>query len=582
VTPESRLLGENRPARLILYGGIAAGFFAAVALVAQTLVLASIVDRVFLGGQTRQPLVPLFAVMMALLLARSACLLAAEVLGQRAGSRVKARLRSMLAAKLLVLGPGFTAGERSGELVNLLGSTLESVDAYVTGFLPARALAVATPLFVLGVVLLLDPPTTLVYLVAGPFLILLLGLIGRRTADATERRFHELNWLSAHFLDMLQGLPTLKLFGRSREQATNIEEISRRHASTTMEVLRTAFQTSFTQELAATAATALVALEVSLRLMDGRLAFANALAVLLLTPEFFLPLRNLSLRYHAGTAGRAAAARVYELIDRTGGAAAAAGATIPTGDVAFEDVTFRYGDGREAALRDLSLVLREGQTLAVVGATGAGKSTAARLLLRFAEPDIGRITVGGRQLSEMDARAWRTRVAWVPQRPYLFNGSVADNLRLAKPHATDSELVDAARAANAHEFIAALPQGYATLLGEQGARLSGGQQQRIAIARAYLKDAPILILDEASASLDAAGEAAVIEALARLMSGRTVFVIAHRLELAAAADEVAVMEAGTVVEAGPPDLLAGAAGPYAQLLRAYGGVGVARRREVGA
>ena len=234
--------------------------------------------------------------MLALLSLRGACIWIGDVLAQRGSSRIKARLRERLTGRLLTLGPAYTQGERSGELVNTVVEGVEALDDYFTQFLPARFLAGLVPAFVLLVVLFLDPWTTLVLLVAGPFLILLLALIGGRTQDITERRFRELSWLSAHFLDMLQGLPTLKLFGRSREQAANIESISRHYGDTTMEVLRTAFQTSLVMEWAATAATALVALEVSLRLMNGMLPFERALAVLLLTPEFFLPLRQMALK----------------------------------------------------------------------------------------------------------------------------------------------------------------------------------------------------------------------------------------------------------------------------------------------
>ena len=247
---------------------------------------------------------------------RAALLGGNEWLAQRAANRLKGGLRTRFTAHLVALGPAFTSGERSGELVNSALGGIEALDGYVAQFIPARALAALVPALVFLVILWIDPLTTLVLLFAGPVVVLLMALIGGRTRELTERRFADMRWMSAHFLDMLQGLPTLKAFGRSREQATTIAAISKRFGSATMEVLTTAFQTSLVMEWAATAATALVALEVSLRLMADALAFERALAVLLLTPEFFLPLRQLALAYHAGAAGKTAAARIFAVLDQ--------------------------------------------------------------------------------------------------------------------------------------------------------------------------------------------------------------------------------------------------------------------------
>jgi ABC-type transport system involved in cytochrome bd biosynthesis fused ATPase/permease subunit len=396
--------------------------------------------------------------------------------------------------------------------------------------------------------------------------------------------------MGAFYLDILQGLPTLKLFGRSREQAANIEAISRRFGETTLKVLATAFQSSLMMEWAATAATAMVALEVSLRLVGGSITYGPALAVLLLTPEFFLPLRQLAIKYHAGAAGKAAGERIFAILDEPAALAQAQRATalwvaatsttaaaVPlSAGIRFEHVTYDYPVHGEAAprapaLRDGSFVLPEGKTTALVGASGAGKTTVANLLLQFLHPTSGRILAGGVDLAGVDPALWRRQVASVPQRPHLFSGTAAENIGLGKPGASLDEIVAAAKAAHAHEFLAALPQGYATPLGEHGARLSGGQRQRVAIARAFLKDAPLLILDEASAGLDAESEAHIADALRRLMAGRTVVVIAHRLHLATAADQVIVLEGGRVAAVGPHAALLAHDGTYRRLVAAYAG-----------
>jgi ABC-type multidrug transport system fused ATPase/permease subunit len=344
-------------------------------------------------------------------------------------------------------------------------------------------------------------------------------------------------------------------------------------------------------EWAATAATAMVALEVSLRVTSGGLQFDRALAVLLLTPEFFLPLRQLAIKYHIGATGKAAAERIFAILDlpaQRQSARASEGQhdltttlshnlttsrshdlTTSPAEIRFEDVSVAYQQGERPALQAFSLVLPRGQTVALVGPTGAGKTTVANVLLRFVEPDAGQVLVDGQPLDRIDRAAWRRQVAWVPQLPHLFHGTAADNIRLARPEASLDDVIAAAQAAHAHEFIQALPQGYATPLGEQGARLSGGQRQRLAIARAFLKDAPLLILDEATASLDAASDALIRDALARLMAGRTVLVIAHRLELAYTADQVVVMAAGRAAESGAHRDLLARDGLYRQLVASY-------------
>lgn len=576
---EKRILQQSQTGRRRLLGAVLAASLAAVLLIIQLILLSQVVNRVFLAGSGLADIWPWLGVLLLLALLRAGAIGAGDILAQQAASRVKSHLRQQLTGHLFRLGPLYTRAEHSGELANTLVTGVEALDEYISQYLPARSLAGIVPVLVFVVVLALDPWTSLVLLFAGPMLILLLVLIGGRAKALTERRFAEMSWMSAFFLDMIQGLPTLKMYGRSREQAAQIGEISRQFGSTTMDVLRTAFQTSLVMEWAATAAVAMVALEVSLRLMNGLLPFDRALAVLLLTPEFFMPLRQMALKYHAGTAGKAAAERIFELLDTPEPAvhpAATANnghlaAVPPRFDIGFDAVDYTYDGRQRPALSGFSLTVLHGQTVALVGATGAGKTTVSSLLLGFIEPNTGRITIGGTALSAIDHRTWRTQVAWVPQQPHLFHGTVAENIRLAHPDAGPADVVAAAEAAHAHEFIQALPQGYDTVIGERGARLSGGQQQRLAIARAFLKDAPVLILDEATAHLDADSERLVRAALARLARGRTVLVIAHRLHMAYQADQIVVLEHGRAVEQGKHQELLNRNGPYRQLVASYQG-----------
>src|SRR6478736_5390494 len=332
-SPGDRLLRSAPGARGLLGLGIASGFLAAAIVVGQAWLTSIVVAGVFLGGGSLATVATPLAAIAVLAVVRAGFLLAADGLAQRASASIKGTLRADLTAQLFALGPAWTGRERSGELSSMLTDGLASIDAYVTSFQPARALAAAVPLLVLAVVLVLDPPTTLVLLFTGPILVLLLGFIGGRARVITEQRFAEVRWLSAFFLDMLGGLATLKMFGRSREQVDTIRDISRRYGDTTMEVLRTAFQTSLVLEWGGAVAVALVAVEISLRLMSGAIAFDRALAVLIIVPEFFLPLRTLATRYHTGAAGRAVAERITAILDEPlpahGRSTGAAGAPAP-------------------------------------------------------------------------------------------------------------------------------------------------------------------------------------------------------------------------------------------------------------
>jgi ATP-binding cassette subfamily C protein CydD len=571
---------------------VLAGVGAAVALLVQLASVAIVVADVFLAGGTLEEQLPLLGLAFLLLAVRALLVVGRELAVRHAAARLVGELREELTDQLLRLGPAWLDDERSGELGGVLMGGLETLEEYVASYLPARWLAMVVPLLVLLVVLLLDPPSVAVLLFTGPLLLLLLIVIGGRTQEVTERRFLEMRTLSAFFLDILRGLPTLRMFGRSREQVENLRRISARYGDATMDVLRTAFQTSLVLEWGATIAIALIAVEVGLRLLQDGIAFDRALAVLLITPEFFLPLRVLAVRFHLGTAGKAAMARVFEILDEpavmapvpqalAAGRPAEPAAVLPREsrtarspepallrppEIRFEAVTFRYPTRSAPALEAVSFRMPAGRSVALVGASGAGKSTAASLLLRFMDPSEGCITADGRRLTELSPGAWRASLAWVPQRPHLFAGSVAENIRLARPEADDDAVARAARSANAADFIERLPAGYETPVGEAGARLSGGQRQRIAIARAFLRDAPVLVLDEPTSYQDEASEAAIADALARLSHGRTVLVIAHRLRLAEEADQVVVLAMGRVVESGAPADLLAQGGAYTRLV----------------
>jgi ATP-binding cassette, subfamily C, bacterial CydD len=518
-------------------------------------VLSGVVDEVFVHGATSTVVRSRVTVLLALVATRAVLSGAAEGFGETAAASLVRTLRGRVTDSLFEAGPVAVRGERAGELVRLAGDGVESVGPWLARFRPARVMAAALPPVVAAIVLVLDPWSVLVLVVAGPVLMVLLTLIGRRVRDATARRERELAWTSAHFLDVLRGLPTLRMFGRANEHASVIEAVGRRNADTTMDILRTAFQTTLVLEWGATAATALVAIEVSVRLMSGEVAFAHALAVLLLTPEFFVPLRRLSAEYHTGPAGVAAAGRIFQVLDRPQAARPVAATRAPErATIRFEDVSVAFDRGDRPALRGLSLEIPPVGAVALVGPTGAGKSTVVDVVLRFVQPDDGTVTVGDLDLSDIDPDDWRSRIAWVGQRPSLFSGTVADNLRMGRPDGSDGELWDALTSAASDGFVRSLPQGLSTPVGEGGVRLSGGERQRIALARAFLRDAPLLILDEATSHLDEATQDGVLATVADLARDRAVVLIAHRPEVASIADVIVAMSAGREVGVGTPEV----------------------------
>ena len=395
-------------------------------------------------------------------------------------------------------------------------------------------------------------------------------LIGKVAEQETRKQWDQQNRLSAHFLEVLQGLPTLKQFGRSKRQVEVVAQISRQFGDLTLRVLRVAFLSALVLELLSTISTAVIAVEVGLRLLYGQMPFEEAFFLLILAPEFYHPLRALGASFHAGLSGVAAAKRVFGLLDgaETPSPAMATPLDLPPvpSRIDFRDVGYVYPDGDEPALRGVSFTIRRGSRVALVGPSGAGKSTVAAFLLRFRRPTTGEIRVDGESMDDLPPTDWRAHVAWVPERPHLFHGTVADNIRLGRPDATVAEVVEAAVAANADEFVRGLPLGYDTPVGENGARLSGGQAQRIALARAFLKDAPILLLDEATANLDAESEAKIQEAIERLSEGRTTVAIAHRLSTVRAADEILVFDGGRLVDSGSHSTLLARGGLYREFL----------------
>ncbi|MER5324334.1 thiol reductant ABC exporter subunit CydD [Streptosporangium roseum] len=488
---------------------------------------------------------------------RAALSLAQGVAAGRTTTGVKSALRRRLLSRLQELGPARLTSHRSGELVTLTGRGLDALDPYLSGYLPAAAVAGVVPIAVLVRLFTADLASAVIVLVTLPLIPIFGALVGMHTKAVTERQWQALSRLGGHFLDVVRGLPTLRAFGRARFQAGVIQQVADAHRGATMRTLRVAFLSSLVLELAASLSLALVAVPVGLRLLSGSLDLPIALLVLLLAPEAYLPLRNMGNKFHAAMEGVAAADQAFAVLDgqaerpardeRASGAGAG-GRRAP--EIRLENVTVRYPDREEAALEDVSLVIAPGERVALVGESGAGKSTLLHLLLGFVSPAAGRVLIDGVELTDLDA--WRGRLAFVPQRPHLFATSVADNIRLGSPGATIDQVRTAAEAAYADEFVAALPEGYETVLGERGANLSAGQRQRVALARAFCRPAAdVLLLDEPTARLDGRSEGAVVTATRDLAGGRTSVIVAHRPAMIDLADRVIRIADGRVVSDRP-------------------------------
>jgi ATP-binding cassette subfamily C protein CydD len=555
--------------RLLRYSAAARGYLAVtvgLGLAATGLILiqAGLLAHLLASAATRtgapgmhMALAGTLVTLLAVLLARAAASYGGEATALRAAAVVKSQLRLRLADHALRLGPSWLARHRpqmSGEVTTLATRGLDGLDAYFARYLPQLVLAGLVPVAVLIRVGLADWISCLVIGVTLPLIPVFAILVGRHTKATTQRQWRLLARLGGHFLDVVEGLPTLKLFGRGKPQAEVIGKVTEEYRAATMSSLRVAFLSGFVLELAAALATALVAVEVGLRLLAGHMSYQTALLVLLLTPEAYLPLRAVGAQFHASTEGAAAARDVFAILDTPVPAQAATPAGARPVDLRKETirltgVTLGYPGRACPALSGVTMTIRPGDQITLTGPSGAGKSSLLALLLRFAEPTRGRIEVGGVDLASIPVGEWRRQLSWVPQAPYLFAASVADNIALGDPTASRNAIVRAAQAAGAAEFIESLPRGYLTEVGERGLRLSSGQRQQITLARAFLRGAPLLLLDEPAAHLDAVSAHRLDTAIAALTADRTVVQVTHGQTRAREAGRVFALDAGQLRQA---------------------------------
>ena len=549
--------------------GVLVGVLAAAVGVARLGLLAWLLALVFQGASLDALAEPA-ALVAAVMLARGALEYLRAMLAHHTAALVQVNLRRKIYDQVVALGPAHFGRERTGDVVLSMVEGVEQLETYFGQYLPQLFVAVLTPILIFVFLAWLDLPIAAVLLVAALVTLVAPAAWHKMDSRNSIERQKAYGAFGAEFLDSLQGLVTLKAFGQSGARAQLLAKKARDLFQTTMWVLGTnTLARGITDAGIAIGATAALGWG-AFRVVEGTMPLSTLLIILMLGVEVFRPLRELRSLLHQGMVGLSAAQGIFDILGAQPAIVDAAAMRTEKLEpsVAFDHVVFGYPGGRRQALRGLSFTVRAGERVGIVGGSGAGKSTISKLLLRLYDPQGGAIRVGGKDLREIALRDLRALIAVVSQDSYLFHGTIEDNLRMGRPEATQAQLEDAARSANAHEFIARLPQGYQTVVGERGVRLSGGQRQRIAIARALLRDAPILVLDEALSSVDAENEQVIQEALDRLMVGRTTLVFAHRLSSIIGSDRILVVDQGSVAETGSHAELMRAGGLYKRLMAA--------------
>ncbi len=579
-----RLWGFTRGVRLRIFGSVAIGVVAVLFGIARLALLGWLIARVFAGAPLNDLTLPFIGV-AAVMVVRGWLEYLRTMVAHNTAAIVQVHLRRVIFDQVTQLGPAHFGLERTGDAIVAMVEGVEQLEIYFGQYLPQLVVSILTPFLIFAVVAFFDVPIALVMLIAALFTLVAPQIFHHWDKKSSLERGRSYTAFAAEFLDSVQGLATLKAFGQSKARAKKLKTRAEDLFRSTMWVLATNSLARGITDTGITLGAAATLAYGAFRVSDGDMSLAVLLMVLMLGVEVYRPLRDMRSLMHNGMLAQASAQTIFQLLDARPivtekSTATPADTLSPT--VSFEEVSFAYPGGRRAAHEGLSFTVNAGERVGFVGPSGVGKSSIVRLLLRFYDPDNGTVKIGGHDLKDLSFDDIRAQIAVVNQDTYLFHGTVADNLRVGKPDATPAELEEACQAANAHEFVALLPQGYDTVIGERGIRLSGGQRQRIAIARAILRDAPILVLDEALSAVDAENEAIIQVALNRLMQGRTTLIFAHRLSSVIDADRILVLNEGAIAEQGTHAQLMREGGVYHSLMAGQAEESVAAEASIGA
>jgi ATP-binding cassette, subfamily C, bacterial CydD len=571
----SRLIRQARESGLAFFFNLLSSLLTALFVIAQAYLLASAINHVFLQHASLADVLHYLVWIAALALGRAFLTTANEVSARQIAVRVKGRLRTLLLKKIADLGPVAMSGEKRGEVLHTLFEGVEALDAFYSQFLPQVVLSALIPLVVLIAVFPLEPLSGVIMLVTAPLIPFFMEMIGRLTRQVTGKQWNLMSKLSSHFYDTLQGLELLKQYNRDQERGQQIEETDHLYRQATLGVLRFTFLSALVLELVATISTAILAVSIGLRLIYGRMEFLPGLFILILAPEYYLPLRQLSVRFHASMSGLEAAVGIFKLLDEKSTVSVVPASTPPEGwdanilPIRFEKVSAGYDDSQADVLEDISFEIQPGQHLALVGPSGVGKSTLFNLLLRFIPISGGTITAGNLDLTRIPSDLWLRRIAWVPQSPTIFNDTILHNITLSEAPADEDLLEQVLRTSGLWDWVMGLPQTWSTPAGERGAGISTGQAQRLAIARALYKRADLVLLDEPTSAVDPILEGELQQAVEALLAASTTLTIAHRLPTIYRSDRILFLQDGRLVESGSHNELIRSAGAYAQLVRSY-------------
>ena len=559
-----RLLSLSWKTGALLPLTILAGFLSSALIIFQSWELSLVINDLFLNHAALTQVLPALRVILAIVLVRAVFTFINDTLAGKLAVSVKSELRSLLLHKIDRLGPVWLKRQKTGEIAATCLQGVDALDSYFSQFLPQVVLAAILPLAILVFVWPLDLLTGIVFLVTAPLIPLFMVLIGRMAAGVTARQWTKLNQMGDFLLDSIRGLKTLLLLGRGGQRLQEIHKVSEQYRVTTLNVLKVTFLSAFVLEMVATIATAVVAVEVGLRLLYAQIGFQEAFFILLVAPEFYLPMRNLSMRFHAGMNGVSAAVSIFKLLD-TPEISTHSSSSKPDdihlpaeiNRLNVDHVTYAYEGATGAALSDFSFQFERNHLYALVGENGAGKSTLLHLLMQFLQPTSGYIEADGVSIQTWSPDAWRRYISWVGQKPIIFNASLLENVCLFDQSYTRKQAEEALENAMLGNLLQRLPQGLETQMLESGVRFSSGERQRLALARAFLKNSSLVLLDEPTSHLDSTLDNDFILALKQLVKNKTAILIAHNIALSLLADEVLVLEQGRLVEYGKiPALLA--------------------------
>jgi len=558
---QKRLFRDAMKRRGFIAGILFVAVMSGVTILVQMYSLSILIDGAFMRDWSADSYYTYVFVLVAAVVARALLAWADKWLGLKLAIGRKADYRKRILRKIHDMGPVRLKKEMTGELIGVQQNGVEKLDDFFSLYVPAAIRMGTIPLIIFAVVMWLDWPSGLVLMITGPLIPIFMYLIGTKAGDKIREQWSSFRRMNAHFLDTIQGMDTLKLFGREKNAGRSINNVSRMFRTTTMRVLRVAFLSGMVLELAASVSTAVVAVEVGVRLIEGMVGFQMGLFVLLLAPEFYLPFRSFGSAHHAGMEGAEAGARIFEILDWSKEQPSARPVETPKTQVEVPEtpfhiqmnsVTLSYPGSDSEVLKGVNLKLQPGVVHTLTGASGEGKSTILNLIGKVLNPDEGDIFVNGVSLSELDTAAWRDMVSYLPQFPHFFTGSIADNIRMGNREASAEDIIEASKQSFAHSFISTLPDGYDTTLGEGGLNLSGGERQRLALARVFLKRSPVLLLDEPGNYLNESLEESLMDSIKELSEGRIVFIASHQPVTLLESDRLSILSDGVVTESGSP------------------------------